>query len=79
MNESMQRRHLEEAERHIARGRQLIATKEELISRLGKAGADTRQARELLKNLLISQDHHLAHREIILQELSGIASHARTE
>ena len=68
-NETMQRRHLEEAERHIVRGRRLIATQEELLLRLRDTGSDTRQARELLNNLLISQDHHLAHREIILREL----------
>jgi hypothetical protein len=69
MNQKMERRHLEEAEEHIARGRAVIAAQERTIARLQQGSHDTALARALLDNLLIAQQNHIAHRALILREL----------
>jgi hypothetical protein len=48
MANDMHKRHLDEANRHVAVGRALVARQHDLIDRLAKDGIDTRDARSLL-------------------------------
>ena len=65
----MQLRHLEEAERHVAQGQRHIAEQGERIEHFARLGANTAEARTLLKLFYATQVQHLRHRDRILREL----------
>ena len=71
MDRVMQLQHLEEAERHIALGKQHIADQEQIVADLLRLGQDTTEARKLLDNFYTSQALHIEHRERILKELEN--------
>jgi hypothetical protein len=62
-------KHLEQAERRIAEGKDHIARQEGIIARLVSCGHDTSEAEALLVTLLESQRLHEQHRRSILDEL----------
>jgi hypothetical protein len=66
----MLKRHLAEAEEHIAVGEKNLARQRELIAKLERDKHDTAQARALLDQFEELQSMHLADRERILRELS---------
>ena len=67
----MQLRHLEEAERHIAQGEQLIADQQAGIAVLDRGGHATEEAGNLVATFLETQAHHISHRDVILKELGA--------
>jgi hypothetical protein len=69
MDRVMLKRHLEEAEAHVANGERHIAEQEERIERLTYLGADTTEARKLLDNFYTSQAQHIQGRDRLLKEL----------
>jgi len=69
MDRSMQLRHLEKAERHIAEGMRHIAEQELRIEELARHGADLTEARKLLDNFYAMQTQHIAHRDRIRNAL----------
>ena len=66
----MLKRHLRQAEEHIAKGEKNIARQWELIAKLERDKHDTAQARAILDQFQELQAMHLAERERILRELS---------
>ncbi|WP_035642948.1 hypothetical protein [Bradyrhizobium sp. ORS 375] len=69
MDHAMQRRHLQQAERHIDLGLRLIAEQEERVADLKRKGHDVTEARTLLDNFHAIQVQHIRHRDRILKEL----------
>lgn len=69
MDRAMELRHLEQADRHIANGKRLVAEQEERVADLARHGHDTTEARKLLDNFYASQVQHIQHRDRILKEL----------
>jgi hypothetical protein len=69
MNRELNLKHLEQAERRIAEGKDHIARQEGIIARLVSRGHDTSEAEVLLATLLNSQRLHEQHRRSILGEL----------
>jgi hypothetical protein len=69
MDREMLLRHLEEAERHIALGKQHIAHQEQIVEELARVGSDTAEARRLLDNFYRTQVQHIQHRDRICKEL----------
>jgi len=65
----MHKRHLAEAERHIARSLVLIAKQRNLIERLKRDGLYTCQARHILSLFEETLKQMHAHRELILRAL----------
>ena len=63
MDRAMAERHLQEAEGHVALGERHIA--------LSSEGLDTAEARRLLETFKKVQQEHVAHRDLLLTELSG--------
>ncbi len=66
----MHLRHLREAERHVAEGEQHIAAQEERIALLDRAGYETKLARELLATFRAGLASHIAHRDLIIDEIN---------
>ena len=64
----MLKRHLTQAEEHIATGQKNIARQWELIAKLERNGHDSAQARAILDQFEELQAMHLADRERILRE-----------
>jgi hypothetical protein len=62
-------RHLEEAERQVAQGKEHIARQQAVIFQLARDGHDTAQAESLLEALLESQGLHEQHRGWLLRQL----------
>ena len=67
---AMLKRHLRQAEEHIATGEKNIARQWELIAKLERDNHDTAHARAILDQFEELQEMHLADRERILRELS---------
>jgi isochorismate hydrolase len=74
MDRSMQLRHLEEAERHVAQGVRHITEQEVRIADLAREGHDTKEARKLLDNFYGTQALHIQHRDRIQKELEHKAA-----
>jgi len=55
MERDLLKKHLTQAERHVALGEQHITCQREIISRLGPRGHDLTTARELLTQFEIAQ------------------------
>jgi hypothetical protein len=68
MNRAMHLRHLEQAERHVAEGERHLTKQEERVSKM-TGGWDMVLARKLLETFRVSQQQHIAHRDMILREL----------
>ena len=66
----MERRHLEQAERHIIEGAERIAKQEALLASLDRDGYDTVEAVKLLGLLRDLQEQGIIHRDRILQALA---------
>ena len=69
MDRTMGQQHLAQAERHVAQGDVIVARQRELVSRLERAGLDTKAASLLLRQFEISQALHVAHRNRRRKEL----------
>ena len=65
----MERRHLEEANRHLAEGAERIAKQEALIATLDRDGLHTEKAVRLLGLLRDTQEQGVVHRNMILKAL----------
>ncbi|PWT88067.1 MAG: hypothetical protein C5B56_09405 [Proteobacteria bacterium] len=61
---------LEQAERHIAEGELRIAEQAERVARLRRHGHDVTEADRLLTLFRDTQAQQLAHRDLILKELT---------
>ncbi len=70
MDHALWRRHLEQAERHVALGRRHIARQEEIIAELEGKGEETQTSRDLLAIFQSLQAGHEAHRQRLLSDLS---------
>ena len=64
------RQHLDEAERHVERGRQLLRKQCEIIDQMERDGHDSSGAKELLHSLEHAQMMHIADRDRIREELT---------
>lgn len=71
MDRKLEQQHLQEAERHVAEGREHINKQRQIIAELERDGHDTSTARELLETLEQSQRMHEEHRAHIKAELAG--------
>jgi uncharacterized protein YhaN len=69
MDHALLAKHLEEAERQVAQGKDHIAKQQAIIADLERDGHDTRQARTLLETLLESQALHEQHRGWLLRQI----------
>ena len=72
MDQEMLKRHLAEAEEHIATGDKNIARQRDLIAQLERDGRDTASARTFLHEFEQLQARHTAERERLLRELSEL-------
>jgi hypothetical protein len=72
MDREMLKRHLAEAEEHIATGDKNIARQREVIAQLERDGRDTASARTFLHEFEQLQARHIAERERLLRELSEL-------
>jgi len=70
MDRAILARHLEQAERQVAEGKEHIATQEAVIAELVRDGHDASQARALLDTLLESQALHEQHRGWLVRQLT---------
>ena len=68
----MLKRHLAEAEEHIATGEKNIARQRDLIAQLERDGHDTASARNFLGEFEQLQALHIAERERLLREPSEL-------
>jgi hypothetical protein len=73
MDREMLKRHLAEAEEHIATGDKNIARQREVIAQLERDGRETASARTFLQEFEQLQARHIAERERLLR-----AVHAQT-
>ena len=64
------RQHLEEAERHVQRGKELLRKQCELIDQLKRDGHDASGARDLLHTLEHIQIIHIADRDRMREQLT---------
>ncbi len=69
MDRTMVERHLAQAERHVVRGKQIVAEQRERVARLERDGHDVTQARELLRKFEELQAIHVADRDSLRKEL----------
>jgi hypothetical protein len=69
MSSAMQRAHLTQAERHLASGIRHIEKQEQIIADLDRGGHDAAVVLELLTTFRDMQDHLVAHRARILEEI----------
>ena len=65
------RRHLAQANEHVAQGERLIAEQRERIRLFALRGNDTSRAEELLRLFEDTQAHHVADRDRLIAELAG--------
>jgi hypothetical protein len=72
MDREMLKRHLAEAEEHIATDDKNIARQREVIAQLERDGRDTVSARSFLQEFEQLQARHIAERERLLRELSEL-------
>ena len=72
MDQEMLKRHLAEAEEHIATGDKNIARQRDLIAHLERDGHDTASAKTFLREFEQLQARHIAERERLLRELSEL-------
>jgi hypothetical protein len=72
MDREMLKRHLAEAEEHIATGDKNIARQRDLIAQLECDGHDTASAKTFLREFEQLQAMHIAEREQLLRELSEL-------
>jgi hypothetical protein len=76
MDQEMLKRHLAEAEEHIATGDKNIARQRDVIAQLERDGRDTASARTFLHEFeqlqARQQARHIAERERLLRELSEL-------
>ena len=70
MDLEMHLRHLREAERHVAEGERHIADQEERVAVMDRAGHETQLARDLLATYRTALASHIAHRDVIIFEIS---------
>ena len=68
----MERRHLEQANWHIAEGRERIAAQRARIALKERRGHDSGLSRDLLRQFERSLEHMLQHRELILREIDRL-------
>jgi hypothetical protein len=73
MDQEMLKRHLAEAEEHIATGKN-IARQRDLIAQLERDGHDTASAKTFLREFEQLQAMHIAEREQLLRELHEISN-----
>jgi hypothetical protein len=73
-------RHLERADRDIARSGELISTQEEICQRIENNGNDgIEEARRLLENLRESRSAMTRHRDLIVETLAILRQWSRQE
>jgi hypothetical protein len=72
MDQEMLKRHLAEAEEHIATGDKNIARQRDLIAQLERDGHDTTSATTFLHEFEQLQAQHIAERERLLRELGEL-------
>ena len=70
----MLQQHLEEAERHVERGKKLLQKQCEILDRLKRDGHDTSVATDMLHMLEQSQMTHIADRDRIREQLTQSTS-----
>jgi hypothetical protein len=70
MERSMIEAHLEQAERHVARGEELIAEQKARIAEMERDGHDTGPFRDLLRQFEETQRMHVADRDRLRKELN---------
>jgi hypothetical protein len=68
----MERRHLEQANWHMAEGRERIAAQRARVARRERGGHDTGLARDLLRHFERTLEHMLEHRQLILREIDRL-------
>jgi hypothetical protein len=68
----MERRHLEQANQHIAEGWERIAAQRARVALMERGGHDTGLARELLRHFEKALEHMPEHRESILREIDRL-------
>ncbi len=73
MDPSEIQQYLEQAERHAAEGRQLVARQEALVAELDRDGHDTDAARKVLETLRETQSLHEADVRRLLEELEAVS------
>ena len=78
MDETMLRRHLARAERHVAEGEVHLARQRELIRKLERDGHGSRAARRFLRSLEETQALHVADRDRVRAELRRACKTLRT-
>jgi hypothetical protein len=71
-NKDMLRGHLPMVERHVERGKVMIAEQQARIARLADMGCDVASANDVLRCLLETQKLHEQHRERLKRELGLI-------
>ncbi len=69
MNRAMLEQHLAKAEQHITLGSQHVSGQRERVAKLQRAGHDTAQARELLRQFEELLSMHVADRDRLRKEL----------
>ena len=72
MSLEMERRHLEQANRHIAEGWERIAAQKARVALMERGGRDTGLARDLLRHFERALEHMLEHRELILRAIDRL-------
>jgi hypothetical protein len=72
MSLEMERRHLEQANRHIAEGWERIAAQKARVALMERGGHDTGLARDLLRHFERALEHMLEHRELILRAIDRL-------
>jgi hypothetical protein len=73
MDRETLRRDLALAEKYIAQGERHVSRQRQIVQRLQRQARDATEAQQVLEQLLLALDTHVAHRRRILQEL-GVAS-----
>lgn len=68
---SMERAHLEEAQRHVVEGQQRVVAQRALIIRLDHDGHNVATARQLLDTFETLLAEMITHRDLILKGLAG--------
>jgi len=71
MDRRLLQQHLEQAERHIALGKQHLAKQEAIIAELDRDGHDTTDALAILVTLRETRSLHVQDRDRILSELGS--------
>jgi hypothetical protein len=69
---------LKQAERHVALGARHIADQERRVTELRRSGHDTTRSRDLLRIFRDMQIQHIAHRDLLLDELKRMSDSANS-